>query len=168
MKWRRRADCAPARHPAVVSLQAVPPETRFQPRQLFIERRGQIETLGLTTVRFHHGRRWNRRRTMNDAEADRLRVPVDWLAPLPGGTFYRHHLIGCQVETVSGQPVGTVSDVEGTVAGSRLVIEGPRGEILIPLATEICRAIDVDAKRIVIEPPAGLLELNERAAKGPG
>ena len=58
--------------------------------------------------------------------------------------------------------------IEGTVAGSRLVIEGPRGEILIPLATEICRTIDVDARRIVIEAPAGLLELNERAAKGPG
>ncbi len=159
----------------VVNLQTDFPETRFQPgAQLFIERRGQIETLRLTTVRFHRDRPVigiDGVETMNDAETlagQELRVPVDWLAPLPGGTFYRHHLIGCQVETVSGQPVGTVSDVEGTVAGSRLVIEGPRGEILIPLATELCRAIDVDAKRIVIEPPAGLLELNERAAKGPG
>jgi hypothetical protein len=61
-----------------------------------------------------------------------------------------------------------MSDVEGAVGGSRLVIAGPRGEILISLATEICRAIDVNARRIVIEPPAGLLELNERTAKGPG
>ena len=33
-------------------------------------------------------------------------------------------------------------------------------EILIPLATEICRTIDVAGKRIVIEPPEGLLDLN--------
>jgi len=37
---------------------------------------------------------------------------------------------------------------------------GATGEILIPLATEICRTIDVAGKRIVIEPPEGLLDLN--------
>ena len=40
--------------------------------------------------------------TMNDAEAlagAELRVPVERLAPLPAGTFYRHDLVGCEVET---------------------------------------------------------------------
>jgi 16S rRNA processing protein RimM len=159
----------------IVNLETDFPETRFQTgAQLFIERGGQVEELRLTTVRFQNARPVigiDGVETMNDAEAlagQELRVPIEWLAPLPGGTFYRHHLIGCHVETGTGQAVGTVSDVEGTVAGSRLVIEGPRGEILIPLATEICRTIDVDARRIVIEPPAGLLELNERSAKGSG
>jgi len=76
------------------------------------------------------------------------------------GTFYRHDLIGCRVETASGQTVGVVEDVEGTVEGSRLVVRGDRGEILIPLVEEICRAVDPAAKRIVVEPPPGLLELN--------
>jgi 16S rRNA processing protein RimM len=150
------------------------PETRFQPGGLlFIERAGRVEEVRLTTVRFQHQRPVigiDGVETMNDADAlagQELRVPVDWLAPLPGGTFYRHRLIGCKVETATGQPVGTVSDVEGTIDGSRLVIEGPRGEILIPLTTAICRAIDVDAGRIVVEPPPGLLELNERSVKGP-
>jgi 16S rRNA processing protein RimM len=181
MKWHemavvgRIARAHGIRGHVIVNLETDFPETRFQPGgQLFIERFGQVETLRLTTVRFQHLRPVigvDGVETMSDAEAlagQELRVPVDWLAPLPGGTFYRHHLIGCQVETESGQPVGTVRDVEGTVGGSRLVIEGPRGEILIPLATAICRTIDVDAKRIVVEPPGGLLELNERSAKGPG
>jgi ribosomal 30S subunit maturation factor RimM len=43
----------------------------------------------------------------------------------------------------------------------RLVVEGERGEVLIPLAQDICVNIDVAAHRIVIAPPAGLLELNE-------
>jgi ribosomal 30S subunit maturation factor RimM len=53
-----------------------------------------------------------------------------------------------------------VESVEGTVGGSRLVVAGAKGEILIPLASEICRTIDVTARRIVIEPPEGLLDLN--------
>lgn len=153
----------------IVNLETDFPETRFQPdAELFIERGGQLEALRLTTVRFQHERPVigiHGVETMNDAEAlagYELRVPADRLAPLPGGTFYRHHLIGCRVETRSGQPVGAVSDVEGTAAGSRLVIDGPRGEILIPLATAICTTIDVEAKRIVIEPPEGLLDLNAK------
>jgi ribosomal 30S subunit maturation factor RimM len=49
------------------------------------------------------------------------------------------------------------------MAGSRLVIDGAGGEILIPLAAEICREIDPAAKRIVIDPPAGLIDLNAKS-----
>jgi ribosomal 30S subunit maturation factor RimM len=42
----------------------------------------------------------------------------------------------------------------------RLVVAGAKGEILIPLVTDICRTIDVAGKQIVIEPPEGLLDLN--------
>ncbi len=101
--------------------------------------------------------------TMNDAETFagcELRVPVDRLASLPEGTFYRHDLIGCRVETVQGAEVGVVDDVEGTAGGSRLVVSGARGEIQIPLAAHICTSVDLSTKRIVIDPPEGLLDLN--------
>ena len=122
--------------------------------------------LTLTTVRFQNGRPvigLQGVETMNEAEqlaGLELRVPVESLAPLPEGTFYHHDLVGCRVVTNDGQDVGTVEGVEGTFAGSRLVVAGGRGEILIPLATEICRTIDVAGKRIVIDPPEGLLDLN--------
>jgi 16S rRNA processing protein RimM len=105
--------------------------------------------------------------TMNAAEAlagRELRVPLEWLAPLPAGTFYHHDLVGCRVETSGGGPVGIVSSVEGTMTGSRLVIEGARGEILIPLVSDICPTIDVERKLIVVDPPEGLLDLNTRSA----
>jgi len=143
------------------------PEMRFQPgADLFIERGGQVQAVRLTTVRFHRQRPVigiEGVETIDAAGAlagHELRVPRDRLAPLPADAFYRHDLIGCRVETGRGETVGTVSDVEGTMGGSRLVIDDPRGEILIPLATEICTTIDLDARRIVIEPPDGLLELN--------
>jgi len=146
------------------------PEERFRPgAELFIERRGAVEALTLTAVRFQGGRPVigiAGVETMNDAAAlagHELRVPAETLRTLPEGTFYRHDLIGCRVETRAGEPVGVVEDVEGGAGGSRLVVAGGvRGEVLIPLATEICVAIDPAGKRIVIEPPDGLLEANVR------
>jgi 16S rRNA processing protein RimM len=152
----------------IVSLDTDFPEERFRPgAELFIERNGAIQTLTLTSVRFHRDRPVigiAGVETMNDAEAlagRELRVPVDRLAPLPGGTFYRHDLIGCRVETPAGELVGTVESVEGTLSGSRLVVSAAsRGEVLIPLVANICIAVDPAAKRIVIDPPEGLLDLN--------
>src|SRR6185503_17449099 len=108
--------------------------------------------------------------TMNDAEAlagKELRVPVERLAALPQDTFYHHDLVGCRVETLGGVDVGIVSGVEGEMGLSRLIVvrgaageTGTRGHVEVPLVAGICTAIDVGAKRIVIDPPEGLLDLN--------
>jgi len=90
-----------------------------------------------------------------------LRVPEDTLQPLPPGTYYEHQLVGCAVETVTGEHVGEVAKVEGGAGASRLVMNGPRGEILIPLVVDICVEIDVTQRRIRIKAPDGLLDLNE-------
>jgi 16S rRNA processing protein RimM len=151
----------------IVNLETDFPDRRYYPgAELFVNRGGRVEPLRLTTVRFQHARPVigiEGVETMNDAEmlaGLELRVPATQLAPLPEGTYYHHDLIGCRVETSGGRTVGTVSDVEGTLGGSRLIVDGARGEIQIPLAAEICTTIDVAAKRIVIEPPDGLLDLN--------
>ena len=91
-----------------------------------------------------------------------LRVPEELLQPLADGTYYQHQLVGCVVETTTGARVGEVARVDGGAAGSLLAIDGPKGEILIPLAVDICTRVDIDAKRITVNPPDGLLELNER------
>ncbi len=59
----------------------------------------------ITAMRVHQGRPIIALEgvvTMNDAEAMagvELRVPVGDLEPLPDGTYYRHDLVGCRVET---------------------------------------------------------------------
>ncbi len=144
------------------------PDQRFKPgAELFIERGGRLQTLTVTTARFHRERPVigiAGVETMNDAETlagQELRVPIDRLAALPAGTFYRHDLIGCAVETRDGVAVGAVRDVEGTLTGSRLVVDGEHGEVLIPLVDAICTRVDAAAKRIVIDPPEGLIGVNE-------
>jgi 16S rRNA processing protein RimM len=94
-----------------------------------------------------------------------LRVPEESLQPLDAGTYYQHQLVGCAVETVEGSPVGDVTRVDGGAGGSVLAVEGRRGEILIPFALDICVEVDVNAKRIRIAPPEGLLELNEKESR---
>jgi 16S rRNA processing protein RimM len=144
------------------------PEERFRPgSELFIERGGAIETLTVVSARFHRERPvigLAGIETMNEAETLaglELRVPVERLQALPADTFYRHDLIGCHVETREGRTIGLVRDVEGTLSGSRLVVDGDGGEVLIPLVAPICVEIDPSAKRIVIDPPDGLIEAND-------
>ena len=97
-----------------------------------------------------------------------LRVPEETLQPLGAGAYYQHQLVGCRVETVAGEPVGAVSRVDGGAAGSLLTVDGARGEILIPFATDICVDVDITARRIRIEPPEGLLELNDSTQQAAG
>jgi 16S rRNA processing protein RimM len=152
----------------IVNLETDFPGERFQVgAELFVNRTGRVEALTIATVRFQHERPVIGFAGIDDMNAAaslaaaELRVPVEWLAALPDGTFYRHDLIGCTVETVQGARIGVVADVEGTMGGSRLVLDTPHGEVLVPLVHEICSTIDPAAKKIVIAPPEGLLELNE-------
>jgi 16S rRNA processing protein RimM len=89
-----------------------------------------------------------------------LRVPEEELQPLEPGMYYHHQLIGCAVETVAGERVGDVVRVDGGAAASLLVVNGGREEVLVPLVTGICVEIDVETKRIRIDPPEGLLDVN--------
>ena len=155
----------------IVNLESDFPGDRFVPgAELFVQRGHDIQTLRLTTVRFHSGRPVVGIEGVDDMNAAQglagleLRVPAADLAPLPPDTFYRHDLVGCQVETVDGTVVGPVVRVEGTIGDSRLVVGSSRGEVLIPLVQTICPTIEPARKRIVIAPPEGLLEVNETAA----
>jgi 16S rRNA processing protein RimM len=149
----------------------VNPETDF-PRDRFaegnvlvVDHGGQQVERRIASVRFQQGRpilALEGVETMNEAEAlagAELKVPVTALAPLPGGTYYRHDLVGCEVRTKDGQVVGTVTDVEGPLERSRLVVARTGGELLVPMVDKICIEVDPGAKRIVIDPPEGLLDL---------
>ena len=93
-----------------------------------------------------------------------LRVPEEALNQLGDDTYYQHQLVGCAVETLDGSRVGDVTRVDGGAGGSLLAVGADRGEILIPFARHICVDIDVVARRIRIDPPEGLLELNEKGS----
>jgi len=67
------------------------------------------------------------------------------------------------VVDTAGGPVGAVADVAAIGESTLLVVDRPSGgeELLIPLSRAICVEIDLAGKRIVVDPPDGLFDLNE-------
>jgi ribosomal 30S subunit maturation factor RimM len=70
--------------------------------------------------------------------------------------------VGCEVCTVAGDRVGVIERVDLGTGIPMLVIAGPEGEVLVPFTDAFCRMVDVGGRRVEIDPPAGLLELNVR------
>jgi 16S rRNA processing protein RimM len=89
----------------------------------------------------------------------RVMVPRDQLVELPEDTYYDFDLIGCEALSVEGQQLGRVEEVKNYGAAPLLVVRGGARELLIPLVLSICVEIDTERKRIVVNPPEGLLDL---------
>ena len=93
-----------------------------------------------------------------------VQVPLADRVKLPAGSYYISDLVGCSVREKDGAEVGRVRDVEingDEVSGTpNLVVDTPRGELLIPLAQEICVSVDTAARRIDVVLPDGLRDLN--------
>lgn len=143
------------------------PEERFKPGAMLCVRRDRgIDSLTVASVRFHRGRPILGLvgiETMDGAESlagSELRIRADALHALPSGSFYHHDLVGCAVQTREGDAIGTVTGVEGDAAGSRLIVQGRSGEVLIPLAEDICVDVNVVGRKIIVQPIEGLLDLN--------
>jgi 16S rRNA processing protein RimM len=89
-----------------------------------------------------------------------LLVPAEVVPPLDEGEVFYHELLGMHVETMAGEAVGHVREVFETVPHHLLEVSGADGRLrLIPFADRIVRSVDRETGRIVIDPPAGLLDL---------
>jgi 16S rRNA processing protein RimM len=96
-------------------------------------------------------------------EAARLRgaeilVERAALAPLAEGEFYLGDLEGCAVVLRAGQPWGVIHAVQELGAHDTLVIHDGDVERLLPYVPEFIVAVDLEARRVVVDPPEGLPE----------
>jgi 16S rRNA processing protein RimM len=74
--------------------------------------------------------------------------------------YWDHQLAGLRAEDSSGAAIGVVDDVVHSAGGDLLVVLRPDGtEALIPFVRAIVPTVDLDAGRIVVDPPEGLLDL---------
>jgi len=88
----------------------------------------------------------------------RLYVPRDRLPSLPDDEFYHADLIGLEVHDTGGNRLGRVKAVQNHGAGDLLEIEGPglKNTVLLPFTRAVVPTVDLDAGRIVADPPDGL------------
>ena len=94
--------------------------------------------------------------SIDAAEAYRgfeIRVPEDELPALPDGTYYHHELIGLRVQDPRGRDLGAVSALLETGGEAKvLVVRGPNGEALYPLAAHFVKKVDLPGGCLVLEP----------------
>jgi len=83
-------------------------------------------------------------------------VPRSEVPPLTDGRHYRFELVGLIAKTPRGEEIGRVANVFATGSNDVYVIEGPRGEILVPAIPEVIVSVDVEGGVLVVEPPEGL------------
>ena len=75
------------------------------------------------------------------------------------GTAVLVTLEGCRVVTEDGREVGRVTGIERSPAQDLWVVADEAREHLIPAVPEIVSEVDLEARRVVIRPPEGLLDL---------
>jgi 16S rRNA processing protein RimM len=140
---------------------------RFQPGTRVLWRRNaEARALILAGAR-PHGRRWLLRfEGIGDPEAARalsggeLCVPGEEAFPAPEGFYYSHEVEGWRCEDRAGRALGAVAALEQTPAGPTLTVRTPDGRTaLVPFVAAIVLVMDPEGRRIVLDPPDGLLEL---------
>ncbi len=89
----------------------------------------------------------------------RLCVDAAALDALEPGEYYHYQVIGFEVFSSAGERIGTISGTLRTAAGELYVIQGAEREHLIPAVREFIEKVDFPARRMIIDPPDGLLEL---------
>ena len=85
--------------------------------------------------------------------------PYSEAAPPDEDEVFYHELLGMQVETDSGDVVGSVTEVYELAPADLLEVEGPDGTRLIPFSRQVVVEVDRSRGRIVVSPPEGLLDL---------
>ena len=82
----------------------------------------------------------------------------DAFPPLSDDEVYFADLIGLQVVTSAGVLVGSIKDVLDTGPTEMLVIDRVGREAMLPNVPEFVLEMDLDAGKVVVEPPVGLID----------
>jgi 16S rRNA processing protein RimM len=92
-------------------------------------------------------------------------IPQGQRAELSEDEVYVSDLVGCTLVDVAGAeavPVGEIENVDRSGgAAPLLVVRGARGEVLVPFAKDYLRKIDLEAKRVEMALPEGLVDLSK-------
>lgn len=84
---------------------------------------------------------------------------LDDLEPLGEDEVFYHQLIGMRVELADGSLVGTVREVYELRPSDMLEVRTATGTVLIPYIRRVVTEVHRDERRLVIDPPEGLLDL---------
>ena len=83
-------------------------------------------------------------------------VDITSLSP---GEYHYQQLLGCQVFLQSNELIGEVDEIVKLPGQDLLSVAKNDKKVLIPMVKKIIISIDVSTKKIVVDPPEGLLDV---------
>jgi 16S rRNA processing protein RimM len=143
------------------------PELRFAPGSVLETDPADHGPLTIERARWHSGRLLISFAEVADrtaAEALRNTLLVADSATSPAvdddDEYWDHQLIDLAVVTLDGTSLGSITDIAHPPGGDLLVVRRPDGaELLVPFVRAIVPTVDLEARRVVVDPPDGLLDL---------
>ena len=100
--------------------------------------------------------------SMTDAQAlvGRLvTIPRAAVRQLPPDRYYAFDLVGCVVETPEGVSLGAIEEVFVGPEHDYWTVQRAGRTWLLPAVAAIVERVDLAARRVVVRPPEGLVEL---------
>jgi 16S rRNA processing protein RimM len=140
---------------------------RFAPGAAVTWRRGgEARELRVAAARPHKERLLVAFEGIEDAEAARalqdgeLSVPASSATPPPEGLFYSHEVAGWECVDTAGRRLGVAAGLEKAPGSPMLAVTRADGtEAVVPFVHGIVVEVDRDRRRIVLDPPEGLMDL---------
>lgn len=139
-------------------------DERFkQGASLMIEKGDQLIPVTIDQARPHKGMqllKFNEYDNINDVEHFRdcfLSVAEDQQQPLEDGAYYYHQIIGLQVETTDGRPLGKIKEIMAPGANDVWVVQRPhQKDLLLPVIKDVIKKVDLDNQKVIVELMEGL------------
>jgi 16S rRNA processing protein RimM len=87
-------------------------------------------------------------------------IPRAAVRPLPPDRYYAFDLAGCSVETPEGRSLGTITEVLPGPEHDYWTVQRDGRAWLLPAVAAIVERVDLAARRVTVQPPEGLVELD--------
>ncbi|MFH1177522.1 MAG: ribosome maturation factor RimM [Acidobacteriota bacterium] len=97
----------------------------------------------------------------NEVEAWRgwwLFLPAQERSQLPANYYYEHELAGLRCISIAGAELGEVKELALGGAAPLLVVQCGGREVLVPFISPLVVRVDLAARTVVVDPPAGLFD----------
>lgn len=133
--------------------------------EVILERDGTRAAVELESTRPHGRQILLKLRGIDDIDGARqwvgwtLSVKEEALETPAPGEYYHYRVIGLEVFDVHGAGIGTVMQIWSTPGSELYVVAGAGKEHLIPAVKQFIISVDFEAGQMIVNLPAGLLDL---------